>query len=210
MRVKNSGFSTKSLVFSIFLLGPVWPVIADEPVIGGPCEGCELVFVGMPGELASEARIAPPEEPGEAMRIEGTVTSADGRPAPGIVIYAYHTDAAGVYPRAETRHGRLRGWARADGQGRYAFKTIRPGAYPGRSIPQHVHMHVIEPGHSTYWIASIEFEDDPLFSNRSTRDSTKRRGGNGLVAPIRDVEGGWLVRRDIVLGLHVPGYRTSP
>lgn len=206
----RTGFTTMASIVAIFLFAPICPTVAEEPVIGGPCEGCELVFVGMPDELESEARIAPPDEPGEAMRIEGRVTSADGRPAPGIIVYAYHTDATGIYPRAATRHGRLRGWARTDDQGRYAFDTIRPGAYPGRSNPQHVHMHIVEPGHSTYWISSIEFEDDPLLEKRAPRDSELQRGGSGLVMPTRQAAGGWLVQRDIILGLNLPGYGNGP
>ena len=180
---------------------------AAEPVIGGPCEGCELVFVGMPASLSSVARIAPRDEPGEPLRIEGIVTDRGGRRAAGVIVYAYHTDASGVYPRASTRHGRLRGWARTDEMGRYRFETIRPGSYPGRTVPQHVHMHVIEPGYATYWIESIEFSDDPLLSEEKRRDSASGRGGGGVVEPTRDEAGGWRVRRDIVLGLDVPGYR---
>jgi protocatechuate 3,4-dioxygenase beta subunit len=157
---------------------------ADEPVIGGPCEGCELVFNGMPEILSWRARIAPPEEPGEALTIEGVVTDQEGRPAVGIIVYAYHTNAAGIYPPASTRHGRLRGWTRTDDMGRYHFDTIRPGAYPGRSVAQHVHMHIIEPGVATYWITSIVFSDDPLLTEKRRREALDGRGGSGVVEPI--------------------------
>ena len=178
------------------------PAVADEPVIGGPCEGCELVFVGMPDDLTSEERIAPPDEPGEPLRIEGVVIDDEGRPVPGIVVYAYHTDAEGIYPAGTTRHGRLRGWARTDTEGHYRFDTIRPAAYPGSSIPQHVHMHVIEPGRGTYWIDSLHFTDDPLLEARHRDDDP--RGGSGVVTPRRDAGGVWHVRRDIALGENVP------
>lgn len=179
---------------------------AAEPVVGGPCEGCELVFAGMPEKLTSKARIAPADEPGEPLTIEGVVTDRDGRPAEGIVVYAYHTDASGIYPGGDTRHGRLRGWALTDRDGRYRFETIRPAAYPGRTVPQHVHMHVVEPGYATYWIDSIVFSDDPLLSEADRRDARDGRGGSGLVVPVEDGSGSWTVRRDIVLGLGVPGY----
>lgn len=178
-----------------------------EPVIGGPCEGCELVFEGMPGEMGWAARIAPPEEPGEPLVIEGVVTDAEGRPAEGVIVYAYHTDASGIYPPASTRHGRLRGWVRTDGEGRYRFETIRPGAYPGGTEPQHVHMHVIEPGRATYWIDSIHFRDDPLLSEERIRVEAEGRGGRAMVDPERGEDGLWRVRRDIVLGKGIPGHR---
>ena len=124
-----------------------------EPVIGGPCEGCEWVFDDQPDTLRSHARIAPANEPGVPMVIEGTVTTLRGAPARSVVVYAYHTDQTGIYPPAANRHGSLRGWAITDAEGRYRFDTIRPGAYPSRNVAEHVHMHVIEPGIGTYFIA---------------------------------------------------------
>jgi len=115
----------------------VAPTPPREPIVGLPCEGCEAVFEGLPATLLSTARIAPADEPGERMRIEGTVFDENGKPLPGVIVYAYHTDAHGIYPRNETepgpagrRHGRLRGWAKTDEKGRYRFDTIRPAGYP--------------------------------------------------------------------------------
>jgi len=174
---------------------------SGEAVFGGPCEGCEWVFDGQPGALLSRARIAPVNEPGAPMVIEGTVTTMRGAPARSVIVYAYHTDQTGIYPPAANRHGSLRGWALTDAEGRYHFDTIRPGAYPSRNAAEHVHMHVIEPGIGTYFIANLEFQDDPLNSTR-TREN---RGGNGFVMPTRQ-DGVWQARRDIVLGRNIPGY----
>lgn len=174
---------------------------AHEPVLGGPCEGCEWVFDGMPKSLLSRARIAPPGEPGVPLAIEGVVTTSRGVPAPGIVVYAYHTDSTGIYPAASNRHGRLRGWVVTDAQGRYRFDSIRPAAYPGRNIPQHVHMHVIEPGRGTYYIDELRFSDDPLITAANRR--TDERAGNGLVKPEKRGDT-WFARRDITLGLNIP------
>ena len=58
---------------------------AREPTIGLPCEGCEAVFEGLPDTLSSVARLTPEAEPGEPMRIEGTVHDQRGHPAPGIL-----------------------------------------------------------------------------------------------------------------------------
>lgn len=172
-----------------------------EQTLGGPCEGCDWVFDDLPAALSSRARIAPLEEPGVPMVIEGVVTSARGTPVTGVIVYAYHTNQAGLYPRAGNRHGRLRGWALADARGHYRFDTIRPGAYPERNVPEHVHMHVIERGIGTYYIDNLEFEDDPLNSRRRGEE----RGGNGLMRPVRR-EGAWHARRDIVLGLNISDY----
>ncbi|HVS03886.1 MAG TPA: hypothetical protein VMT16_14055, partial [Thermoanaerobaculia bacterium] len=151
------------------------------------------------------ARIAAEGEPGEPMRIEGTVRDGSGRAASGVIVYAYHTDAGGIYPPAATRHGRLRGWAQTDEQGRYRFDTIRPGSYPSGTVPAHVHMHVIEPGCCTYSIDSIHFRDDPLLSG----GGGPGRGGSGVVTSRREGDDRWMVTRDIVLGQGVPGHPAA-
>lgn len=182
------------------------PAAAQDPVpvIGLPCEGCEAVFVGMPDHIPSRARIAPEDEPGEPMVIRGTVYDPEGRPARGVIVYAYHTDATGEYPPDERhsgwarRHGRLRAWARTDENGRYRFDTIRPASYPDQTMAAHVHMHVIEPDCCTYYINSIRFTDDPLLTPEA-RNETGGYGGPGVVTP-RRVDGVWMVRRDIQLG----------
>lgn len=181
---------------------------AVEPVIGGPCDGCENIFEGMPERLQSEARIAPLDEVGEPMIIEGEVRTASGELARGIVVYAHQTDASGVYPPSTTRHGRLRAWVVTDAKGRYRFITIRPGSYPNARIPQHVHLQVIEPELGTYYIDEIEFEDDPLLTP-PLRQSRAGRGGVGVSHPERKPNGAWRVRRDITLGRNIPGYERA-
>lgn len=182
-----------------------------EPVVGGPCEGCEAVFEGMPKSPAWSARIAPAGQAGAPMRIEGVVRGTDGLPMAGVIVYAYHTDDRGIYPRDDryegsaARHGRLRGWARTDRLGRYRFDTIRPAGYPGTNIPQHVHMHIVEPGRCTYYIDDIHFEDDERFTG-ALRDELPGRGGPGVVMPFLDADGVWHVVRDIALGENIPGY----
>ncbi len=186
---------------------------AREAVVGLPCEGCETVFVGMPAALAAQARIAPVGEPGEPLVIRGTVFAAAGRPAAGVIVYAYQTDAHGLYPpepggsgRPGVRHGRLRGWAQTDTAGEYRFDTIRPAGYPGTGIPQHIHMHVIEPGRCTYYIDDILFTDDPRLGAEERASHDRGRGGSGIVAPTKGADGTWSVQRDIRLGEKIPGY----
>jgi protocatechuate 3,4-dioxygenase beta subunit len=181
-------------------------VAAETPVIGGPCQGCELALIGMPEDLASSSRIAPEGEPGESMIVEGIVRDADGSPVAGVIVYAYQTSEAGLYPKAATRHGALRGWVRSDAEGRYRFLTIRPGAYPSRDIPEHIHMHVIEAGKGTYYIDDITFSDDPLLTAARRAQSRSERGGSGESTPQRDDQGTWRVHRDIILGMDIPGY----
>ena len=78
------------------------------------------------------------DEPGLPMYVSGCVFGPDGvTPAPGVVVYVYHTDRTGIYaePGAPPR---LCGWIRTDRRGRYAYRSIRPAPYPGGRQPAHV------------------------------------------------------------------------
>jgi protocatechuate 3,4-dioxygenase beta subunit len=178
-------------------------------IVGEPCEGCELALLGMPEHAPFNAQITAKSEPGESLILEGIIRDASGKSVPGTVIYAYQTDATGRYPHAsaDNRHGRMRAWAQADAQGRYRFITIRPGAYPGGSDPQHIHLHVIEPNRCTYYIGDVLFADDSKLSVAKIAAERRARAGSGVVRPTRDQRGNWLARRNITLGLNVPGYQ---
>lgn len=171
------------------------------------------MFVGIPANITSVARIAPPDEPGTPLRIEGTVRNKSGGPVEGVIVYAYHTNSHGRYPADKAtkgtsaqRHGRLRGWARSDRAGRYVFETIRPGGYPFSRDPQHIHMHIIEPGRCTYYIDDILFEDDPRLTDAKRERMSRGRGGVGITKPARNESDTLVVRRDIILGENIPGY----
>jgi protocatechuate 3,4-dioxygenase, beta subunit len=185
---------------------------ANERVVGGPCEGCEAVFEGRPATLASRTRIAPDGSAGEALTLTGTVRDAQGKAVAGVIVYAYHTDKEGRYPanervsgRAAKRHGLFRGFAVTDAKGHYAFDTIRPTGYPDSPVPQHIHMHVVEPGRCTYYIDDVVFEDDARLTEAMRRSHLKGRGGFGAIQPRREA-GVWLVSRDIELGKGISDY----
>lgn len=186
----------------------------QERIVGLPCEGCDAVFVKMPATIDSHSRIAPVAERGEPMKLRGRVLDAQGAAVAGVIVYAYQTDSSGIYPSdaalpasAAARHGRLRGWARSNEKGEYEFDTIRPGPYPGRSEPQHIHLHVIELGRCTYYIDDVQFTDDPRLTAQR-RASQRLRGGPGISTPARDDRGVWQVTRDIHLGQNIPGYAS--
>lgn len=177
-----------------------------DPAGAQPLPSCEWCGADeAPDSLRASAPIASADEPGERLRLTGTVYQADGTtPAPGVLVYAYHTNAKGIYPRRgdETgnarRHGYLRAWVRTDHTGRYAFDTIRPGAYPGRSDPAHIHLTIQAPNADEIWIDPVQFDDDPLLTPamRATQD---HRGGSGIVAPVRADDGTWHAVRDIIV-----------
>jgi protocatechuate 3,4-dioxygenase beta subunit len=81
--------------------------------------------------------------------LRGRVLDPNGIEVAGVIVYAYHTHSAGIYPPdaglADTSaapHGKLRGWARSGERGEYAFDIICPPLL--RPIdPQHIHTHVL-------------------------------------------------------------------
>ena len=185
---------------------------AHEQLVGGGCDGCELMFDGMPGVLSWETVIAGASEPGERLEISGRILHRDGRtPARDVILYCYHTDAAGYYSPAPEqtgsvrRHGHLRGWMKTGADGRYRFRTIRPAPYPGRGIPAHIHPVVKEPDKNEYYVDEYLFDDDPLVT-AEVRAKAENRCGSGIIHLTRTPAGVLVGTRDLVLGLNIPNY----
>jgi len=169
------------------------------------CEGCEAIYERSFDDLGWETTIPDKNEPGEPMVISGIVYQTDGSsPAEGVVLYVYHTNAEGVYPKRgdekkwARRHGYLRGWMKTDADGRYRFTSIRPATYPSRTEPAHVHITLKEPNRQEYWIDAFRFDDDPLVTEKFKNDR-QNRGGSGIISLRIDDEGVWMGDREIVL-----------
>ena len=143
-----------------------------------------------PTSMTASSRIAPAGEPGPSLVLHGRVVKADGTPAGGTIVFAYHTDQSGLYDRAEAggHSWRLRGWAKADAAGRFTFETIRPGPYPDRRMPAHVHFTIFTPSGERYHAGEAKFEDDQFVPPRE-REASRRAGDFGEVRPVRR-EGG--------------------
>lgn len=162
-----------------------------------PCEWCGTAEA--PDSVDWRVTIAGTEEAGQRIRIHGVVYQPDGRtPASDVLLYLYHTNAEGIYPRRsdETgngrRHGHLRGWLRTDETGRYEIRTIRPGNYPGNNEEQHIHVTVQEPDDTPeYWLPAFNFAGDPHLDADPDAPNVLdlMEGENGV----------WVARRDIVL-----------
>lgn len=171
----------------------------------GDCDGedppVRCCFAGMPAALTAVMVIAPDDEPGERLVIQGRVLQADGRtPVANVLLYAYHTDAGGKYSRRgdetgiQRRHGGLHGWCRTDAEGRYEIQTIRPAHYPGNTVAAHIHAAAWPAGRDEpFYLQDFLFADDPLVKKMPPRQT------RGVVAVRKDVEGVWRGRRNIVL-----------
>ena len=96
---------------------------------------------------------------GEVIEITGRVTQLDGRALDNVVIEIWQADAAGRLDNPD-----FCGWGRAatDAQGVYRFRTVRPGALPGR-LP-HVNVLVLYSGLMRQLQTTLFFEkgSDPV------------------------------------------------
>lgn len=176
------------------------------------------IYYGMPDVI--EPRDTSPgwDLNGQKILITGTVYEMDGKtPAPNILIYYYQTDINGKYlhQSGEKRsmppndlgqtHGYIRGWMKTDKDGKYYLYTVRPGSYPGRDEPAHIHLNIKEQGlKDHYYIDDFVFDDDKLLS-AERRQKMENRGGSGVLRLLQ--KGNLHIgERDIILGLNIPDY----
>jgi protocatechuate 3,4-dioxygenase, beta subunit len=104
---------------------------------------------------------------GQITHILGRVLDSTGTPIPGATIEIWQCDATGIYrhPRdtswRRTRDGGFQGRGRAftAENGGYAFRTIRPVAYPGRT--PHIHFAITAPG-SAPLVTQMYVAGEPL------------------------------------------------
>ncbi len=83
---------------------------------------------------------------GTLLDVTGRVIDRDGKPRSGARIEIWQCDATGAYHHVGGPEGDENfqgfGFTTADAEGRYAFRTIKPVPYPGRT--PHIHFTVLE------------------------------------------------------------------
>ncbi|MDP1661973.1 MAG: hypothetical protein Q8L55_08655 [Phycisphaerales bacterium] len=187
-----------------------------QAVVGGGIDGPDG-WQGVPSELSWRDTSPGWTQAGQRIKLTGTIYQPDGRtPAPGVVLYYYHTNTQGRYihdpsqPRSMPpnelgqTHGAIRGWVKTGADGRYEILTVRPGTYPTRDAPDHVHATIQEPGVATYYIDDFVFDDDPLLTTLERRKLENRCGSGVLrLVTIGELKVG---ERDIILGRNIPGH----
>jgi protocatechuate 3,4-dioxygenase beta subunit len=180
--------------------------------VKAPCLAVVLALVALPlaardptrlapRNAPSSADVAPPGEPGERLEVSGVVYAADGRtPVAGASVYVYQTDARGYYRPDDAmgnRNPRLMALLRTDAQGRYSYRTVRPGSYPGTRVPKHIHYEVTAEGHGTR-IFEIVFDDDPFVTDQIRADAA--RAGSVYALPrVQKGSGAARLTQDVVL-----------
>jgi catechol 1,2-dioxygenase len=151
--------------------------------------------------------------PGEPLFFSGRVQDAQGAPVAGAEVDVWHSSPIGLYENQDTEQAEmnLRGVFTTDGDGRFAFRSIKPGAYPVPDTgpagdllraqlrhnwrPAHLHFLIHKPGYKT--IASqVYSNDDQYLETDSQFGVTDALIGHyvrheGGTAPAPDVKGAW-------------------
>jgi protocatechuate 3,4-dioxygenase beta subunit len=188
------------------------PSAGEQELVGGGCDGCEIMFVDMPENINSSDTSAGWNEEGQKLLITGTVYEVDGStPAQSVVIYYWQTDNNGYYSPIDhmsekaKRHGHIRGWIKTDDKGKYSIYTIRPSPYTSRDMPAHIHTSIKEPDiNNEYYIDEFVFDDDKLLTKEKRR-AVENRGGSGILT-VRTSGDLQIAEHDIVLGRNIPNY----
>jgi protocatechuate 3,4-dioxygenase beta subunit len=111
---------------------------------------------------------------GQLIAVDGRVTDEDGAPMANAVIEIWQANSAGKYIHELDRHeapidpnftgqGRLL----TDAEGRFQFRTIKPGAYPVMESdwwwrPPHIHFSIFGPSWMNRFVTQIFFPGEPL------------------------------------------------
>jgi protocatechuate 3,4-dioxygenase beta subunit len=135
--------------------GPFYPLV-NKPVD----RDADLSVIG-----AGPARAR-----GQILYLMGQVFNIKGKPVKGVEVEIWQPNAAGRYdhpsdPNPAPLDPNFQGYGVAitDGEGRYRFKTIKPGGYPvipGWDRPPHVHFQLT--GRADRLVTQMWFPGDPL------------------------------------------------
>ena len=111
---------------------------------------------------------------GERIIVTGRVLDRDGRPVQGALIELWQANSAGRYRHAKDLHDapldpNFAGTGRCltDGDGRYRFTTVRPGAYPWANHhnawrPSHIHFSLFGRSFVERLVTQMYLPGDPL------------------------------------------------
>lgn len=137
---------------------------------------------------------------GERIILSGRVTDSDGRPVRHTLVEIWQANAAGRYVDPVDDHPapldpNFTGAGRCltDGDGRYRFVTIKPGAYPWRNHanawrPAHVHFSLFGPSLASRLVTQMYFSGDPLIAFDPILNSIPDPRGRELLMSHFDLE----------------------
>jgi protocatechuate 3,4-dioxygenase alpha subunit len=118
---------------------------------------------------AFTANLVTPDASGDRIRVEGTVYDGDGAPVPDCMLEVWQADAQGRFSDPQDARAlpntAFRGFGRCgtDGEGRYAFDTIKPGPVPdpdGKPQAPHLLLAVFARGMLRHLYTRIYFDGE--------------------------------------------------
>jgi len=131
---------------------------------------------------------------GERIVVTGNVTDEAGRPLRNTLIEIWQANAAGRYIHKVDQHAapidpNFFGGGRCvtDGEGRYRFLTVKPGAYPWGNHsnawrPNHIHFSLIGPTIASRLVTQMYFPGDPLLALDPIFQGTPEKARQRLVS----------------------------
>lgn len=148
---------------------------------------------------------------GKIVHVVGQVVNESGKPVSGARIELWQANAAGRYthsgdPNKAPLDPNFTGFGivTSDSEGRYRFKTIKPGAYPVSATeirPPHIHVDVM--GKHDRLVSQMFFPDEPLNEPDilfKTLGANKQAAVAKALAATKDIEpDALLLNWDIVL-----------
>jgi protocatechuate 3,4-dioxygenase, beta subunit len=111
---------------------------------------------------------------GQKIILAGRVIDENGAPVRNTLVEIWQANAAGRYRHLVDKHDAPldpnfigKGQVLTDNEGRYQFKTIKPGSYPWHNHPNawrpaHIHFSLFGPAFSTRLVTQMYFPGDPL------------------------------------------------
>jgi len=150
-------------------LVPIRGVALDAPVFGHDRFGAADSDLTLNGRKGAEPL-------GERIIVTGRVLDESGRPQAGTLVEIWQANAAGRYIHVVDQHDapldpNFLGGGRCitDGQGRYRFLTIKPGAYPWGNHPNawrpnHIHFSLFGRHFGQRLVTQMYFPGDPLLA----------------------------------------------
>jgi protocatechuate 3,4-dioxygenase beta subunit len=157
------------------LRSPQRPLVSLEPSLSeltGPVFGQEEIGPLDNDLLRNHAGDGAPI--GERIIVHGHVLDENAKPVAGALVEIWQANAGGRYRHLTDRYlapldPNFGGAGRTltDHAGYYAFRTVKPGAYPWRNNvgdwrPAHIHFSLIGAGLAQRLITQMYFEGDPL------------------------------------------------
>lgn len=162
----------------------------------GPYFRIGLIYSEPQNDLLKEQTV------GERITLTGTVFDGDGKPMTDALIEIWQPDANGIFnhpldPLYKQADPNFRGFGRAEtrNEGRYEFKTVKPGGRDG-SAP-YINVHVFARGMLVHALTRVYFLDEPAHDDDPILNEVEPERRHTLIATLEGSDEASTYRFDI-------------